>query len=382
MPMKSIFRTILFLNNDYLQKCIFTFDRYMYCEEITINEDNVTHILYAARKYGLSKVTLECRSFLEKNISPDNVCIIAENAHIFDEDELFNTCLDYIVKHAFECIKSESFTQLCRSCVKKIIERDDLPLDEDHILECMSNWAKKECNHRGVESTEENQRVALGDLFYLIRFPVMDLTFFADNVAKTSNLLTEKEKIDLYTYMAGTKKKLSDSKFVTKHRKPFHITCIRLGTVEKANNENFRWRTGEIEKLDFRVSKKIEIQGIIVYGGRLEKSNYKVSAWLRRHDTDEVIADCHTKLSTTPDGVTYQVFFRKPATVQANKRYCIHLQMKGGKTYWSEEGITPVTCHDIVFNFLDSQEIGNGTGARRGQIPGIVFTKYPTNQEG
>lgn len=352
----------------------------MYCEEISINEDNVTHILYAARKYGISKVTKECRTFLEKNISPDNVCVIAENAHIFDEEELFKMCLDYIIEHAFESIQSEAFSQLCQSCVTKIIERDDLPLDEDHILECMTNWAKRQCSCQGLEITEENQRVALGDLFYLIRFPIMNLTYFADNVAKNSKLLTEMEKIDLYTYMAGTNKELSDSKFVTKRRKPFFITCTRLGALEKANVENFRWRTGELEKLDFRVSKRIEIHGIVVYGGRLEKSNYKVSAWLRKHDTDEVIADCHSKLTTTPDGITYRVFFRKPAIVQANKRYCIHLQMKGAKTYWSEEGTTTVTSHDIVFNFLDSQEIGNGTGSRRGQIPGIIFTKYPTDQ--
>lgn len=350
----------------------------MYCEEILITEDNVTHILYAARKYGISKVTTECRSFLEKNISAENVCVIAENAHIFDEDELFTMCLDYITEHAYESIQSEAFTQLCRSCVTKIVERDDLPLDEDHILECMTNWAMRECGRQGLPSTEENQRTVLGDLFFLIRFPIMNLTYFADHVAKNSKLLTENEKIDLYTYMAGSQKELSDSRFVTKHRKPFYITCKRLGTLEKANVENFRWRTGEIEKLDFRVSKKIEIHGILVYGGRLEKSNYKVSAWLRKHDTDEVIADCHSKLSTTPENITYEVFFRKPATVLPKKRYCIHLQMKGAKTHWSEEGMTKVTCHDIVFNFLDSQETGNGTGARRGQIPGIIFTKYPT----
>lgn len=352
----------------------------MYCEEISINEDNVTHILYAARKYGISKVTKECRSFLEKNINPDNVCVIAENAHIFDEEELFKMCLDYIIKHAFESIHSEAFTQLCQSCVTKIIERDDLPLDEDHILECMTHWAKKQCSRQSLAVTEENQRAALGDLFYLIRFPIMNLTYFADNVAKNSKLLTEIEKINLYTYMAGTNKELSDIKFVTKRRKSFFITCTRLGALEKANVETFRWRTGELEKLDFKVSKKIEIHGIVVYGGRLEKSNYKVSAWLRKHDTDKVIADCHSKLSTTPEGITYRVFFRKPAIVQANKRYCIHLQMKGAKTYWSEEGTTNVTCHDVVFTFLDSQEYGNGTGARRGQIPGIIFTRYPRNQ--
>lgn len=162
----------------------------MYCEEISINEDNVTHILYAARKYGISKVTKECRSFLEKNINPDNVCVIAENAHIFDEEELFKMCLDYIIKHAFESIHSEAFTQLCQSCVTKIIERDDLPLDEDHILECMTHWAKKQCSRQSLAVTEENQRAALGDLFYLIRFPIMNLTYFADNVAKNSKLLT------------------------------------------------------------------------------------------------------------------------------------------------------------------------------------------------
>lgn len=111
--------------------------------------------------------------------------------------------------------------------------------------------------------------------------------------------------------MVGINKELLDIKFVTKRRKLFFIICIRLGVLEKLNVEIFRWRIGELEKLDFKVLKKIEIYGIVVYGGRLEKLNYKVSVWLRKYDTDEVIADCYSKLIIILEGIIYRVFFRK-----------------------------------------------------------------------
>lgn len=111
--------------------------------------------------------------------------------------------------------------------------------------------------------------------------------------------------------MVGINKELLDIKFVTKRRKLFFIICICLGVLEKVNVEIFRWRIGELEKLDFKVLKKIEIYGIVVYGGRLEKLNYKVSVWLRKYDIDEVIADCYSKLIIILEGIIYRVFFRK-----------------------------------------------------------------------
>lgn len=139
----------------------------------------------------------------------------------------------------------------------------------------------------------------------------MNLIYFVDNVVKNSKFLIEIEKINFYIYMVGINKELLDIKFVTKYRKLFFIICIRLGVLEKVNVEIFRWRIGELEKLDFKVLKKIEIYGIVVYGGRLEKLNYKVSVWLRKYDTDEVIADCYSKLIIILEGIIYWVFFRK-----------------------------------------------------------------------
>lgn len=139
----------------------------------------------------------------------------------------------------------------------------------------------------------------------------MNLIYFVDNVVKNSKFLIEIEKINFYIYMVGINKELLDIKFVTKRRKLFFIICIRLGVLEKVNIEIFRWRIGELEKLDFKVLKKIEIYGIVVYGGRLEKLNYKVSVWLRKYDTDEVIADCYSKLIIILEGIIYRVFFRK-----------------------------------------------------------------------
>lgn len=139
----------------------------------------------------------------------------------------------------------------------------------------------------------------------------MNLIYFVDNVVKNSKFLIEIEKINFYIYMVGINKELFDIKFVTKRRKLFFIICIRLGVLEKVNVEIFRWRIGELEKLDFKVLKKIEIYGIVVYGGRLEKLNYKVSVWLRKYDTDEVIADCYSKLIIILEGIIYRVFFRK-----------------------------------------------------------------------
>ncbi|KAK3092291.1 hypothetical protein FSP39_000879 [Pinctada imbricata] len=355
--------------------------RFMYSEEVSITADNVTQILYAARKYSVLQLARKCRDFLEDNISTDNVSVILENAHIFDEEGLYQNCLSYIFQHPYECVQSDQFSDLCRSCFERIMGSDDLQLDEDLVLPIVMKWASKQCKKQDIPVTDENCRRVLGNLFYVVRFPIMNLQHFADNVAGNCSALTEKEKIELFMHMAGKNKSLSAGRFICRRRKPFKLVCERLGSVENASIENFRWKVGDIDKVDFSVSHNIVVLGLIIFGGRLENSTYKVASWLRNHSNDEVLGDINMKLQTTDKQTKYEILYRKPVAVKAGLRYSIHVLMKGPKTYWSESGHSSVKTQDITFTFYDNPEDSNGTSKTRGQIPGILFTRHLAETE-
>ena len=63
----------------------------MYCETADIISNNVSNLLYAAKKYSVTGLVGQCLDFLESSISIDNVCDILEKV-------LFPLCIYKIKK--------------------------------------------------------------------------------------------------------------------------------------------------------------------------------------------------------------------------------------------------------------------------------------------
>jgi len=70
--------------------------RYMYSEEVKLNESNVMQVLYVAKKYILPSLAVECIDFLERNLDPTNVFCVLSHAKQYDESNLVDRCWDVI----------------------------------------------------------------------------------------------------------------------------------------------------------------------------------------------------------------------------------------------------------------------------------------------
>lgn len=66
-------------------------------------------------------------------------------------------------------------------------------------------WAQKQCEKQSLEVNDNNMRLVVGPLLYLIRFPRMTLEEFA-SVCQFSNLLTDKEKVDIFIHFTSSVK--------------------------------------------------------------------------------------------------------------------------------------------------------------------------------
>ena len=73
--------------------CLFFIYRYIYGDQVSINEDTVLLLLYAAKKYDVPCLEYLCRSYMDLNMDPDNVCTILDQAIIFDCADLRSKCL-------------------------------------------------------------------------------------------------------------------------------------------------------------------------------------------------------------------------------------------------------------------------------------------------
>lgn len=172
----------------------------------------VLSVMYAAKKFRMGGLITQCFGHLQNNITEDTVCDFLEQAQKYNQPELQRKCLRYIDKDTAAVFSSPSFCQLSRSCLRTVISRDSLVVRESEVFEAAMKWARHECDRQGIPRTSKNARAVLGDVFMSIRFPVMNPQYFVSNVSR-SDVLTDKEKVDLFKYFFGDppKPKLSFS---------------------------------------------------------------------------------------------------------------------------------------------------------------------------
>ena len=62
--------------------------KYLYCDDITLEPDNVLATLYAAKKYIVPHLARECVRYLETSLKATNACLLLSQSRLFEEPEL------------------------------------------------------------------------------------------------------------------------------------------------------------------------------------------------------------------------------------------------------------------------------------------------------
>jgi hypothetical protein len=161
----------------------------------------------------LDVIKNECKKFLAANINEDYACVVLQIANTFHLEDLQKDALQFVFSHGKYCLESTSFLSLSSGCVKLIIESDKLNCTEEIIYQKMIQWAKQQCKKeqhvtgndgKRVTAKDKQLRKVLGDLIYLIRFPIMQRKYFTEKVS-TKNVLTLEEMVAIYQSFDGKK---------------------------------------------------------------------------------------------------------------------------------------------------------------------------------
>ncbi|XP_065222944.1 E3 ubiquitin-protein ligase MYCBP2 isoform X3 [Planococcus citri] len=178
-----------------------------------------------------------------------------------------------------------------------------------------------------------------------------------------------------------------------------HTTPIRFRRV----NANRSWNTGNgsPDAICFTVDKPgVVIVGVAAFGG---SGNYDYEIELLdevaakgKNNSDYNLSNPQANwrciaLSRGSFGSSdysgkdmVELNFEYPTAVQENTKYIIKLRLRGNRTNNGELGQAVVTGpDDTVFNFISTEISFNGTSVSRGQLPYIIYYRYPqrTTQE-
>lgn len=342
--------------------------KYLYCDEIYLEADNVLATLYAAKKYIVPHLARACVNYLETSLTAKNACLLLSQSRLFEEPELMQRCWEVIDAQAEMAIKSEGFVDIDMKTFESILSRETLNCREIHLFEAAQTWAQAACIKMDIEPTPQNRRNMLGSALQMIRIPTMTLEEFANGVAQTG-ILTPQETIDIF--LSFTAKKKPNLEYSIKSRAGLKTqVCHRFQSCAYRSNQ-WRYR-GRCDSIQFSVDKRIFIVGFGLYGSSTGAAEYNVKIDLKRLGC--VLAENNTKFFSDGSSNTFHVFFENPIQCEADCWYTASVILDGSElSFFGQEGMTEVCTGNVTFQFQCSSDSTNGTGVQGGQIPELIF---------
>jgi hypothetical protein len=346
--------------------------------------------MYASEKYMLDVIKIECKKFLTANINDDNACMVLQTAHNFELADLQNDALQFIFLHGKSCLESTSFVGLSSGCVKLIIESEKLLSTEEIVYQNIIQWAEQQCRkeqsvtankqqhvtsndeqhvtaneEQHVTANDKQLRKVLGDLIYLIRFPIMEPKYFTSEVS-TKNVLTAYEKIEIFQSFHD--KPIDTFPSIVRFSKSMVWRCL-------ADVKRVSWNhLGADDCLNFTTSCDCYIFGIIVFGTRQCSGQHDVNINILNDSTP--LGSTSTKLNSVPGKISYPIDLTEPLRILKNITYTIQLNIKGNTCFSGTDYQTVVRIDDdACVTFTDSASSPNSTNSTQGQIPGIILSR-------
>lgn len=86
--------------------------RYLYCDEIQLEADNVLATLYVAKKYIVPHLARACVNYLETSLTAKNACLLLSQSRLFEEEDLMARCWEVIDAQVCEPLDSMNLEDL------------------------------------------------------------------------------------------------------------------------------------------------------------------------------------------------------------------------------------------------------------------------------
>ncbi|XP_046576056.1 BTB/POZ domain-containing protein 3-like [Haliotis rubra] len=315
--------------------------RFLYTDTTTLTAENVTGLLYLAKKYAVGGLERLCVAYLESSLTAENACVILEQAHVFDEETLFDRALKVIVQNGDVALESYSFKDLCQTCFQNIVSAvsgEEYIVKPEKMFGSAILWAEEEIKRRELESTPENKRQVLGESVYELGFTSMGIQEFAKTVVQ-SGILSGDECTKLFCFLciSGT------------DAAPFKVSP---GPAVSLYGNRIRTDLSELDSyITITCSHNMRLIGLWAFGSDNSRYNIVLD---RKQGTPRRWID-QMRMSAKPvrtDGTEVELELSAQPTLEANVNYRFRTHMSNTTGGWLgtqlRKGITVGKCQISV----------------------------------
>ena len=293
----------------------------MYTDDVEISDSNIHGILHLADKYDVPLLREMCSAFMTKELTPDTACSIFGTAHEYNLAEVKQKTLEYICVNASTCFNSDSFLSLNIDDLNLIASSELLSCSERTLFDALLKWAENKCNVQKTDATDENKRQCLGEVFYQVRFPLMDADALMMLLSE-HNILTEAEisAISKDRVNQSTDRKHQHSRFSALPRKG----CLPERRIFIQGNQQLIKTNPQNEDLELRfsVSHDSWLYGIAMYGPALPL-RFCMEMSIASDDKDKPY-QCQKMIQSKGGQIyTCDVLFDSPVCLRGNVEYIL-----------------------------------------------------------
>ncbi|WAR01932.1 BTBD2-like protein [Mya arenaria] len=330
--------------------------RFVYSGEIQVMPESAMALLYVAKKYDIQALTDRCRTFLEKIIAVDNVCIILEQAVMFDEKVLIQQCLTFVTDNSDQVFRSNEIMSISPEALRLILqgEKEKQKLQPEKVYATCTEWAKQSFTKAGKENfTGGDLRQQLGDMILLVDFARMTFDSYMDHVDE-DDILSNVEKIECI-------------RGIRKRRKERPSFIARFGDIKSP------WSHGNLaDGISFRTPNDVILCSVALY--RPCKPG-NLSGTLEILEDREIVLTQNVTIMFK-DNETYEnINLVKEITIRQGVTYSVRQTLKGQLSYYGVDHKETVKINGILVTFMDlkADKLVYSSSLQALQIHGITL---------
>lgn len=179
--------------HDVSYEIFLEFINFIYSDEIVLMQDNVNELFALAVKYKMIPLQEKCIQYIQKELSPKNICTIFDKSKDcdFEVDQIMR---DMISDNYSAVLKTPAFLNIDWITLHRILKMDPVSdINEFEVFQSCINWSTKQCEKCKCEPGTCLHRKLLGDNLKLIRFGAMSMDEFAKCQQIAPGLLSSDE---------------------------------------------------------------------------------------------------------------------------------------------------------------------------------------------
>ncbi|XP_071118012.1 BTB/POZ domain-containing protein 6-like [Haliotis cracherodii] len=311
--------------------------RYLYTDTSTLTTENVTGVLYLAKKYAVGGLERLCLTYLHSSLTAENACVILEQAHVFDEEKLLDRALKVIVQNGDVAVQSPGFTGLCGSCFHKVVSAEEFKATDDTAFTAALSWTEAECKRQGREITPENKRLVLGETVYEVDFTSMDMELFTKKVVP-SGILSGDECTKLFSYLVSHDTDVAPFKIKSKLNMGVALYADRIHTGHSQENSS----------IILSCTRNMRLTGLWAFGN--DRCTYNISLYEEQQTKQSVSSGCYASVKRWVQREVSTVLERSISNevklqlseallLNNNVRYRIKMTRKSNDNEWSRSSV-------------------------------------------